>query len=103
MLYTTVAILFAVFSITLSRNSQLVLGMALFCFVLSASIANSYFDHTDSFQLLFAVMVVAVFFQCSWLVRNRVKHPRVANEMLWLGVYGSGGRSRLVHEFGADF
>jgi dihydroceramidase len=90
MLYATVAILFAAFSITLDRNSRLVLGTVLACFALCASIANGYLDDEDSFQFLFAVMVVVVFFQCGWLVWRRVSHRHVAREMLWLGSYGTG-------------
>jgi dihydroceramidase len=89
MLYATFAILFAAFSITLGRNSRLVLGTVLSCFALCASITNGYLDDEDSFQSLFAVMVVAVFFQCGWLVWRRVSHPHVAREMLWLGSYGT--------------
>jgi len=90
MLYATGAILFAAFSITLSKTSRLVLANVLFCFVVEASIMHGYFNNTDSFQILFAIMVVAVFFQCGWLVMSRVSHPHVVKEMLWLGVYGTG-------------
>jgi dihydroceramidase len=90
MLYATVAILFAALSITLGKGSQFVLGGVLFCFALYFSIAHGYSDDTDTFQVLFAIMVVAVFFQCGWLVWRKVSHPHVANEMLWLGIYGSG-------------
>jgi dihydroceramidase len=90
MLYATVAILFAAFSITLGERSRFLLGSVLSCVVLCVSIAHGYFNHTDSFQLLFAVMVVAVFFQCSWLVLTKVTHPHVERDMLWLGIYGTG-------------
>jgi hypothetical protein len=60
-LYAKIAMLFVAFSITLSLTSRLVLGNVLFCFVLCASIVNSITDDTDSFHLLFALMVVAVF------------------------------------------
>ncbi|KAE9367767.1 hypothetical protein N431DRAFT_416611 [Stipitochalara longipes BDJ] len=89
MLYATVAILFGVFSITLGKRSRFLLGNILFCFVLSASIAHGYLNHTDMFQLLFATMVVGVFCQCVWLVWTRVKHSHVASEMRWLGIYGT--------------
>jgi len=90
MLYATVGILFAAFSITLGQRSRSLLRNVLFCSVLSASIAHGFLNHTDIFQLLFAAMVVAVFSQCVWLVWTSVKHPYVANEMRWLGIYGAG-------------
>jgi hypothetical protein len=65
----------------------------LFCFVFSASIVNCLYDDTESFQTAFAIMVVAVFCQCGWLVLTRVSHPHVVRELLWLGVYGSGAYS----------
>jgi dihydroceramidase len=90
MLFATVAILFAVFSITLDKRSAILLGNVLSWLVLCASIANCHFDHTDSFQLLFAAMVVAVFLQCSLLICTKVIHPHVAKEMMWLGIFGAG-------------
>jgi dihydroceramidase len=90
MLYATVGILFAAFSITLEEKSRFLLGNVLFCFVISVSIVHGYLNHTDMFQLLFAAMVVAVFCQCVWLVLTRVEHPHVAREMRWLGIYGAG-------------
>lgn len=90
MLYATGAILFAAFSITLGKTTRVVFGNVLLCFVIDASIVHGYFDNTDSFQILFAIMVVAVFVQCGWLVWSRVSYPRVVKEMLWLGAYGTG-------------
>jgi hypothetical protein len=60
------------------------LRIILFCFMFYASIAQDILNRTKSFQFLYAIMVTAVFFQCTSQVWMRVSHLNGTTEVLCL-------------------